>query len=393
MLINKWRAYSNRNRVNSSRADYSVKPYRRWQLIGEFKLFVTSGSKVLFNKSVKAFHWFEFGKTRFAGTLYKQRGKWARPFSHVGMGGLTIIGLVLAPIVANEYSSLVGDDLGGNNRTLPGRAVLAASVDDMQTTTLVSDKPRDKVVEYVVQSGDTVSDIADKFGVTMDTIRWQNDLKSVNSIKPGQTLEILPVSGVLHKVKKGETIYSIAKKYKTEPQGIVDFPFNNFINDETFALAIGQELVVPDGIKEEVRLWSPRSYIAQRTPDAGVVTASGQFVWPAGGTITQRYAWYHKGLDIANRSAPGIVAADSGKIIVAGWPDRSGYGNRVMIDHGNGFVTLYAHLSRIYVSVGQTVNRGDLIGQMGTTGRSTGIHLHFEVRLNGAAYNPLAYLK
>ena len=281
---------------------------------------------------------------------------------------------------------------GESDSRATGMTVLAAS-DAVETATIISDKPRDRIVTYEVQLGDTVSGMADKFGVSTDTIRWQNNLKSIDAIKPGQIVEILPVTGVMHKVKKGETVYSIADKYESNPQAIVDFPFNTFTNDETFALAIGQELMVPDGVMPEVQLWSPRSYVAQRTPDAGVVTASGQFVWPAGGTLTQRYVWYHKGIDIANRSAPGIVAADSGTVVMAGWPDRSGYGNRVMIDHGNGFVTLYAHLAKTYVVSGQRVNRGDLIGQMGTTGRSTGIHLHFEIRQNDAAVNPLLYLR
>ena len=196
-----------------------------------------------------------------------------------------------------------------------------------------------------------------------------------------------------HKVKRGETIYSIAKYYSTGPQGIIDFPFNSFTNDETFELAVGQILIVPDGVKPKQKPWAPGAYIAQETPDAGVVSATGQFIWPASGTLSQLFRWYHKGIDISNKSTPPILAADAGKVVIAGWPDGIGYGNRVLIDHGNGFATLYAHLAKIYVEAGQTVNRGDQIGQMGSTGRSTGTHLHFEIRKNGAAVNPLGYLK
>ncbi len=109
--------------------------------------------------------------------------------------------------------------------------------------------------------------------------------------------------------------------------------------------------------------------------------------------MSQLFSWYHKGIDISNKSAPPILAADSGKVVVAGWPDNIGYGNRVLIDHGNGFATLYGHLAKIYVAAGQTVNRGDQIGQMGSTGRSTGTHLHFEIRKGEAAIDPLGYLK
>ena len=140
-------------------------------------------------------------------------------------------------------------------------------------------------------------------------------------------------------------------------------------------------------------MWDPKRYVAQRTPDAGAVSGSGQFIWPVSGQISQRYVWYHKGLDISNRAGPGVLAADSGRVVQAGWPDNFGYGNRVLIDHGNGYQTLYAHLASISVVEGQTVNRGDVIGIMGSTGRSSGTHLHFEVRENGAALDPLGFLR
>jgi murein DD-endopeptidase MepM/ murein hydrolase activator NlpD len=264
---------------------------------------------------------------------------------------------------------------------------------EMETTTSVSVKPRDSVVTYIVQTGDTVSSIAKKFDVSIDTIRWQNDLASIDAIKPGQKIEIPPVTGMMHKVKRGETIYSIAKKYDVDAQQIVNWPFNSYANDEVFALAVGQTLVVPNGVRPAVQLWDPKRYVARRTPDAGVVSATGQFVWPTSGSISQQYVWYHKALDISNKSAPAILAADSGTVVVAGWPDGYGYGNRVIIDHGNGFQTLYAHMARVSVGVGQTVNRGDVIGGMGATGRSSGIHLHFEVRQGGVVMNPLNYLK
>lgn len=185
--------------------------------------------------------------------------------------------------------------------------------------------------------------------------------------------------------------FILLRSVMIHPQSIVDFPYNAFVNDETFELAIGQVVVVPDGVKPAERPTSPR--IRQVTPDAGTVVASGTFVWPTGGTITQRSVWYHQGIDIANRVAPNVLAADSGTVIVAGWPDGYGYGNRVIIDHGNGYRTLYAHLSQIYVVPGQTVARGNAIGKMGSTGRSTGIHLHFEVILNGVHLNPLNVLR
>ena len=357
----------------------------------DFKIFLGEFSKflggALHGHAVK----FETGKGVFVTTLYRQRGRMGKRLMHSSMAGITAFGVMVAPIIAEEFPGSGVDPWSAPS--FP--SVLSASVESSNTSTLVSDKNRGEIVEYEVQEGDTVSGIAGKFGLDEETILWQNSLTSASRIKPGQKLEILPVVGVSHKVRKGDTVYSIAKKYDIDPQGIIDFPFNAFVNDETFELAIGQALVVPGGIMPAVS--TSGSAVATRsrqaTPDAGTVVASGSFVWPTQGTISQSYAWYHKGIDIANRAAPNILAADSGTVIVAGWPDGYGYGNRVLIDHGNGMRTLYAHLSGIYVSVGQTVRRGDTIGRMGSTGRSTGTHLHFEVISGGVHLNPLSVLQ
>jgi murein DD-endopeptidase MepM/ murein hydrolase activator NlpD len=330
---------------------------------------------------------FESGKSFFATFLYRQRGKYAKRFIHSGMAGLAALGIAIAPVVANEFPGTNLDPWDIPSTT----SVLSTSVEKTGISTDISAKMRDKIIEYDVQSGDTVSSIADKFGISTDTVLWQNGLGEKDRIKPGETLQILPVPGISHKVTKGDTVYSIAKKYDTSPQSVVDFPFNSFVNDETFELAIGQVLIVPDGVKPAARQTSPR--IRQITPDAGTVVASGSFVWPASGSISQYFAWYHKGIDIANKAVPNILAADSGKVVIAGWPDGYGYGNRVVIDHGNGYRTLYGHLSRIYVTPGQTVSRGSSIGKMGSTGRSTGIHLHFEVIKGGVYLNPLSVLR
>ncbi len=332
---------------------------------------------------------FERGKGLLVTKLYKHRGKHAKRFVHSGMAGITALGVMVAPILVRELES---KGVNPWEATSPS-AVLSASIENQSVSTDFSDKQyRDSIVNYIVQEGDTTSSIAQKFDVSVDTIRWQNALKSKDAIKIGQELQILPVTGVSHKVQKGDTIYSIAKQYDAEPQAIVNFPYNTFVNDETFELAIGQTVIVPEGVKKDEIPWSPVARVKQTTPDAGTVVASGSFAWPTQGTITQRYYWYHPGIDVANRAAPAIVAADSGKVVSAGW-DNTGYGNKVIIDHGNGYQTLYGHLQRINVVAGQTVNRGASIGQMGSTGRSTGIHLHFEIRKNGARVNPLSLLR
>jgi murein DD-endopeptidase MepM/ murein hydrolase activator NlpD len=304
------------------------------------------------------------------------------------MAGLAAVGMIIAPVVAKEFPGRSVNPWEVNSPS----SVLSASTGDPETDTLVSDKVRDKVVEYIVQEGDTVSTIAEKFGISIDTIRWQNNLATKASIKVGQTLQILPVTGVSHKVQKGDTVYSIAKYYDTSAQAVVDFPYNTFSNDETFELAIGQTIIVPDGVKPAEVLWSPLARVKQTTPNAGTVVASGIFVWPTSGTITQNYVWYHLGIDIANHGAPSVLAADAGTVLVPPYMS-GGYGNYVIIDHGNGYRTLYGHMNVISVVSGQTVRRGDVIGKMGSTGRSTGIHCHFEVSLNGVRLNPLSILR
>ncbi len=359
------------------------------KLLSDLSVFTFELTAYALERFQSQFLRFESTKGIFVTSLYRQRGKMARRFVHSGMAGITAFGIMIAPIIAEEFP---GNSLNPWDVTSPS-SVLSASDEDPSTQTAISDKEyRDKIIEYTVLEGDTVSSIAQKFGVSVDTIRWQNSLASKDSIKVGQSLEILPVTGISHKVQKGDTVYSIAKKYDTDAQGVVNFPFNTFSNDETFELAIGQTVIVPEGVKTEQAPWAPTSRVRQITPNAGTVVASGQFVWPTNGTITQGFYWYHKGIDIANRAAPAILAADSGRVVTSGW-SSVGYGNHVIIDHGNGFRTLYAHMSRIFVVAGQTVNRGDQIGQMGSTGRSTGIHLHFEVIQGGAHLSPLSVLR
>jgi len=356
------------------------------RLLREFFLALSN----YFNRRLFSyFYRFENAKGFLVGGLTAKRGKYVKPFLHSSMTGLFLIGLAVAPLVRNALP----EDQYYQSGT--GGAILGQSIDVQAAamTTQISVKPRDNVISYIVQSGETLSTIAEKFNVTVDTLRWQNNLKSENDIEIGQNIEIPPVDGIVHKVKRGDTIYSIAKKFSVDPQVIVNWPFNTYTDDESFGLAVGQTLMVPDGVMPKEKLWQPNAYLAGKvTPDAGAVTSSGSFIWPTSGRITQRFVWYHKGLDIANNASPDILAADGGTVIVAGWPDNVGYANRVIIDHGNGFVTLYAHLAAIYVKEGQTVNRGDAIGKMGTTGRSTGIHLHFEIRYNGVFQDPLKYL-
>ena len=356
------------------------------KFLSDFSKFATSWSEYLSTHAKRIFFGFESVKGGFAELLYRQRGKFARPFVHSGMVAISAMGVMLVPVVSNEFLGLDGEISG-----LAPSAVLSAATENEATDTILTDHRID-ILEYEVVLEDTVSTISQKFGVSEDTILWENDLSKKAILKPGQIVRVLPETGVSHKVQKGDTIYSIAKKYGVDAQAVISYPSNTFVNDETFSLAVGQILVIPDGTPPAQAPTQP-TYMARRTPDAGSGVGSGNFVWPASGHISQGFKWYHRALDIANRATPDVLAADSGTVELSGWPDNSGYGLRVLIDHGNGMTTMYAHLQKVYVTAGQRVSRGSAVGQMGSTGRSTGTHLHFEIRRNGAMVDPVEYLR
>jgi murein DD-endopeptidase MepM/ murein hydrolase activator NlpD len=365
---------------------------------GEFKGYFSFLYKYTRIRGYRWFSRFEAMKDVLVDLLYKRRGKYTRPFLHFGTIALIFFVITFGPFILEQ--SRQEDEPGQQGPSSPVISSAFAYGSDLSTSESeeVQRFRGGEVIIHRVSEGETLSTIAQKYGLEdVNTILWENNLDKSTKLKPGQELRILPVDGVRHKVARGETIYTIAKKYgldEAEAQRIVNYPFNEFKNDETFELAIGQTLVIPGGVKPaEVPSLPSTKFASTLTPSAGSVAATGSFVWPAQGRITQRYSFYHKAFDIANHSGGPILAADSGTVIVAGWVDNTGYGNRVMIDHGNGYVTLYGHMSLIQVKVGQTVARGNVIGQMGSTGRSTGTHLHFEIRHGGVLEDPGRYLR
>lgn len=344
---------------------------------------------------------FEKFKNRTVDVLMHRRGALQKHVWHSSMAVLILIGILTSgvfggqTIVSSTYPGIGGPDprFVDSFEPFPNGPYLAGLQD---THTDTYDKVRAETIDHKIETGDTLSSIAKKFGISQETIKWANDLTNVNQIKPGQTLKILPVTGVSHIVKSGDTVESVAKKYQAEAQAIVDFPFNDVPDD--FKLRVGQLLIVPDGQPPESAVPAkprPQPQFLAQGPSSPIFGAVGgaKFIWPTAGGITQYFSWYHKGIDVANRVAPAVAAADGGTVVVAGWPDNYGYGNRVVIDHGNGYRSLYAHLSNIYVSVGQNISRGQVMGQMGSTGRSTGTHLHLEIYYNGVPVNPLGILK
>lgn len=273
---------------------------------------------------------------------------------------------------------------GGNN--LFGRDTLIRNAVPL---TEIPDRPRLDVITYTVQLGDTVYDLAQRFQITPETIMWANGRLEDNPdlLRLGQPLTILPITGVYHKVAKGDTIASLAKKYKVPASTIVSYAWNQ-LTDVNQPLAIGRMMIVPGGEKPYVAK-SVAAY-SVKAP-AGARKGTGALAWPTTGKLTQKYWSRHPGIDIAARKGTVVRAADSGFVVAAGW-SPVGYGYHIVVDHGNGIQTLYAHLSRFAVRAGDTVSRGQLIGYVGSTGNSTGPHLHFEVRVRGAHRNPLGML-
>lgn len=333
------------------------------------------------------------------GGLMLKRGRFQKHVWHSAMIALAVVGIITSGVIGGN--SIVASTLPGigdnDPRSIQTYDPLSQGPNQnflVNLKTSVSQKPRSEIIEYEVKSGDTLSGIAQKENISVDTIKWANDLSSVDSVKPGDTLKILPVSGVAVTVKSGDTLAGLAKKYQADSQAILDYPFNDI--PDNFKLSAGQLLIIPDGAPPEVKAPTRSTqYLAQGSGSnspAFSAPLGGAFIWPTQSVgISQYFAWYHPGIDLPNPSLPPLYASDKGVVIYAGW-DSTGYGNRVDIDHGNGYTTRYAHLSNIYVVLGQAVSRGQNIGRMGSTGRSTGPHLHFEIHFKGIAINPLAIL-
>jgi len=265
------------------------------------------------------------------------------------------------------------------------------------------------IITYTVEEGDSLSSIAYRFGISMDTIAWENSLSNRHNLKVGSQLAILPVSGITHDVKTGDTLASLAKKYKLDVEKLAK---QNQLTADTPLLA-SAKVIIPGGRKTIATSGNyiastsaPGTYAAYRAPtavDGAVIIANGQadksgkwMIKPTVGVYTTYFGARrgHWAVDIADASQPGIQASADGTVVKSqcGW--NGGYGCMVVIDHGDGFQTLYAHMSKLYAGVGEKVKQGTQIGKMGNTGRSygkTGIHLHFEVIDNGRKKNPLAF--
>ncbi len=282
----------------------------------------------------------------------------------------------------------------------------------LHTDRMVS--PRIEVSEYTVQAGDTIFGIASKFGLKPSTILWGNLTKlgdNPEMIYPKQVLNILPVDGVYYQWQAGDGLNGVAKGLSVEPEAIIKYPGNhldpNTVGDFAHPnIPVGTWLIVPGGYRNFI-VWSAPTISrfnpgvahlygpgACTKPMDGAV-GTGSFTWP---TVDHWLSGYdyapdanHPAVDFAGALGNAVYAADNGVIVYAGWNDW-GYGNVTVIDHGNGYQTLYAHQIEIRVGCGQSVAKGEMIGNVGSTGNSSGPHLHFEMWYNSAHLNPHDYL-
>lgn len=266
------------------------------------------------------------------------------------------------------------------------------TVGEIQAPAQTQVPARTAIEAYVVQEGDTLGRIAESYGLSLSTILWSNGLSYTSTIQPGQELSILPVDGVLYSVKNGDTLSRIARNYSVDVETVM---LQNKLESAN-RLAIGDKLLLPGG-EPPSPITTTRSSVSITTLfTAPSISAPSMivngWVWPTDWyTITQYYGWRHTGVDIDGDYTTSSYAARGGIVIYSGW--RSGYGLTVEVDHGDGYVTRYAHHSKNYVAVGDVVSAGQVLAQTGTTGRSTGTHLHFEVIRNGKFQNPLDYAR
>ena len=270
---------------------------------------------------------------------------------------------------------------GGGDISIVDGSALASETSPLSGDGTLTATGNGQISLYVVREGDTLSGIADMFEVTMNTIRWANDLGAKGTISPGDKLVILPITGVKYTVKKGDTLASIAKKYKGDTEEILDF--NGLASASE--LTVGEEIIIPNG---EVVPAAPKKGApapAKKSYGGGPAYA-GYYMRPISGGVRSQGIHGYNGVDLAAPVGTPVYASAAGEVIISrdsGW--NGGYGVYVVIRHDNGTQTLYSHLSNTTVSVGQTVAQGASIGAIGLTGKTTGAHVHFEIR--GAA-NP-----
>lgn len=270
-----------------------------------------------------------------------------------------------------------------SSRQAPPPPPPATELDVRQTT----------IQHYRVEAGDSLVGIAVRQGISVQTLLWANEFRDPDLIQVGQEILVPPVDGVIHTIEAGETLNSIAARYSAAAVDIVSSPANEIPNADD--VTVGKRIVVPGGVMPRPVAPAAEAVAeaAAPVPDPGRFVAAGRLQWPTTGPITTYFMdGGHRGLDIAPSFGTPVYAADAGKVVSLLRWDYS-FGWHIIVDHGNGMTTLYAHLSRFAVEHGDYVEKGQVLGYVGSTGKSTGPHLHFEVAINGQLRNPTSYLR
>jgi LysM repeat protein len=278
--------------------------------------------------------------------------------------------------------------------------------------TVIPERPNTAVLTYTVEEGDSLFAIAESFDLEPETLLWSNfdTLKdNPHLLKPAMVLNILPEDGVYHQWKEGDSLGKIAAEFKVNQDAILSYPGNHFdlaaVTRNPSAVEPGTWVIVPGG-QRAIKDWGPPT-ISRSNPASAAyygpghcgkiasgAIGTGSFVWPTASRTISGYGYsgIHRAIDIGGSIGDAVFASDSGVVVYAG-TTYSGYGNLIVIDHGNGYQTAYAHLNSFNVGCGQSVGKGQVIAGLGSTGNSTGPHLHFELSFSGTKPNPLGYLK
>ena len=270
---------------------------------------------------------------------------------------------------------------------------------NLYSETFQGEMPHHEFITYTVQPLDTPIGIAEKFGIKSETILGGNAYLSeeASSMQVGVTLLILPIDAVLHNVVEGETLEGLEELYGIAADEIISYGANNL--EFPYRLYPGTQIMVPGAVRE-LFVWTapslpsrPSTSDSTGTGITPLVQGTGIFLWPAGYRGITQYFWYgHGAIDVGMPEGSPVTAADTGTVTWAGW-NIYGYGVLVVINHGNGYETYYGHLNNVGVVPGQVVNQGQYIGASGNTGRSSGPHLHFEVRYFNSMLEPLSILQ
>ncbi|MFC1878966.1 peptidoglycan DD-metalloendopeptidase family protein [Chloroflexota bacterium] len=277
--------------------------------------------------------------------------------------------------------------------------------------TIIPTRPRVNVITYTVEKGDTLFSIAGNYGLNPETVLWGNfEVLEDNPhlLAPNQILNILPIDGTYYQWEAGDTLGTVSEYFKVEPKNILNYPGNDFdlteLDQAGENISSGTWLIIPDG-KREIKDWGPPAISRQNPASArsygpgacadvySGAYGTGTFIWPTTDRSISGYNYspgVHPAIDIGGQEGNPVYASDSGVIVYAGWSDY-GYGYLIVVDHGNGWQSAYAHLSAVAVGCGQSVYQGGYIGALGSTGNSSGPHLHFELAINGVKVNPLDY--